>query len=381
MFNNIYVITINGKNVKVFLKRLYKSGINFINIIDLGNELVCKVDQKNYEKIKNIKTSYKIEVTKVYGFVYLKKIIKKNSIFLLFFLIGILYLFLLSKLIFRIDIINDDKQMNNIILEELEKNKIKKYSMIKNYSYIQNVKEKIIEKYKDKIEWIEIERIGVTYKVKYEKRIMKEEEKKENQRHVIAKKSGLIKKIEANDGEIIKKVNDYVNKGDIIISGEIHKGEDVKGNVSASGKVFAEVWYKVKVTLPINYYEEKTTNRQINTFKIKILDKDYNLFNKNFIEKKTKSKLLFSDFYDMISINYSNDKELNIVDEVNTLANENDAIILARNKILDKLDTEEYIISQKKLKTIINDSTINVEVFFKIYENISSYLYYTNEGL
>ena len=35
--------------------------------------------------------------------------------------------------------------------------------------------------------------------------------------------------------------------------------------------------------------------------------------------------------------------------------------------------------AQKKLKTFLNNSTIKVEVFFKVYENISQYQYYENE--
>ena len=128
--------------------------------------------------------------------------------------------------------------------------------------------------------------------------------------------------------------------------------------------------------MPLYYHEEKYSGNQLNTFKFLFLNKEYNLFNKAFINKKSSLKTLFSDFYNMISFNYGIDKEIIIKDEVNTIANENDVIILAREKIINKLDTNEYIISQKKLKTTINDSTINVEVFFKVYENISSYRYY-----
>ena len=43
------------------------------------------------------------------------------------------------------------------------------------------------------------------------------------------------------------------------------------------------------------------------------------------------------------------------------------------------LSDDEYIISQKKLKTVINNSTIVTEVFFKVYENISSSQYFSIE--
>ena len=376
MFNNYYLVSIKGKDLKRFLKHLYRNNIRFINISRLEDELFCKLDEKNYKKILNIKTSYKIELNNVYGYVYIKKIIKNNIIFIISFILGLFYLFFLGNVIFDIDIIHDDKNIKKVIFNDLEKLNIKRYSFIKDYDYIMNVKNKIIEKNKDIIEWLEIERVGTKYVIKLEKRIKNIEEDKTNKRHLIAKKAGIIKKIEAHDGEIVKKVNDYVKKGDIIISGEIHKGDDIKNSISANGSVYGEVWYKVKVTLPINYYIEEKTGNKINTFKIRYLDKDYNILNKNYLYKDSKTNILFSDFYDMFSLSYGTDLELKVIDSINTIDYDSVFVDLAREKIINKLDINEYIISQKKLKTIINDSTINVEVFFKVYENISDYLYF-----
>ena len=46
---------------------------------------------------------------------------------------------------------------------------------------------------------------------------------------------------------------------------------------------------------------------------------------------------------------------------------------LARNKMLLQLKDDEKILYEKKLKTKQNNSTIEVKVFFKVYENITSY--------
>ena len=49
------------------------------------------------------------------------------------------------------------------------------------------------------------------------------------------------------------------------------------------------------------------------------------------------------------------------------------AVLLAREKMLMQLSDDEEILYEKKLKTTQNNSTIIVEVFFKVYENITSY--------
>ena len=51
----------------------------------------------------------------------------------------------------------------------------------------------------------------------------------------------------------------------------------------------------------------------------------------------------------------------------------NEALKLAKNKIEKNLDEKEYIISQKKLKVDARNSKIVVDVFFKVYENITGY--------
>ena len=49
------------------------------------------------------------------------------------------------------------------------------------------------------------------------------------------------------------KLNDYVNKNEVIISGNITKKDEVKGRVKAEGTVYGETWYTVKVMLPRTY--------------------------------------------------------------------------------------------------------------------------------
>ena len=71
--------------------------------------------------------------------------------------------------------------------------------------------------------------------------------------NVVAKKNAVIMEIRSSSGQIIKKINDYVNKGDVIISGNITKKDEIKNVVKAEGIVYGETWYNVKVELPRRY--------------------------------------------------------------------------------------------------------------------------------
>ena len=73
-----------------------------------------------------------------------------------------------------------------------------------------------------------------------------------------------------------------------------------------------------------------------------------------------------------IKLSYENVYEVIIKDQVLTPEEATtEAIRVARSKLLNTLPKDSKILNQKKLKIIINNSTIDVDVFFKVYENIT----------
>ena len=380
MLESYYKLEISGKDVKRFIRNLYKMNIYFEYIYFSNGVCYIKVNSDNYKKIKNVKTYYSNKIIKVYGLKRIETLLKNNLFFLFFSFISIILLYFFSNVIFSVNIVHSDINLRKLIISELEKYDIKKYSFIKDYEYIQEVKKKILEDNKTNIEWLEIERIGTSYEIKVEKRIINDKEDESKLRHIVAKKSGIIMKIVAENGEIIKKKNDYVKEGEIIISGEIHKNDEIVDNIPASGNVYAEVWYKVKVEMPINYKEETLTGKSKNVLNINFLNYSWDLLDFNsYKNKKVVNNQLFSDFFGMFNINYNKEYEVIIKDEVNNIISEEFAFKIAKNKIEENLKEDEYIILKKKLKTVINNSTIVTEIFFKVYENISSFSYYSIE--
>ena len=377
MFESFYKIKIEGKDVKRFIRMLYRSGIYFEEIsLDRGSAYI-KVDKDNYKKLKDVKTSYNIEVIELFGISKFKHLIKTNFIFLIFTALGIFLLYFLSNIIFDVEVIHNDKYIRELLYSELDKYNIKKFNFVKKYEYVQKVKNEILNNYKNDIEWLEIERVGTLYNIRVDKRIINNIKQDGQNRHVVAKKNGIIMRIVAEKGEIVKKVYDYVRAGDIIISGDIYKNKEVIGQTSASGDVYAEVWYKVKVEMPISYKEEALTGRSKKVINVSFLDKNINIFDfHRYNNSKKEENTILSDFFGMFTIKYNKEYEINIKDEVNNIISEEFAFKMARKKIEDQLGRGEYIISQKKLKTVINNSTIITEVFFKVYENISSYSYF-----
>ena len=181
--------------------------------------------------------------------------------------------------------------------------------------------------------------------------------------------------IDSSRGEIVKKINDYVKKGDIIISGHIKKSEEVKNTVAAEGNVYAEVWYTVNVEMPLIYKEEYKTGKSKKVLTFSVFGNNYSLF--DFFPYKNKiveENIIFKSSILPIKLSFNNEYELRVIDEVYTYDEAIDkAVDLAHRKLKMKLSKDEKILYEKKLKTTQNNSTILVTVFFKVYENITAY--------
>ena len=382
MTNNFFLffkskikINIKGRKIERFIKRLADNKINIYNMEMINrNEANIVILKSDYLKVLNIKSIYEFNIVGGTGMIKIRKTLKINSLILVFLVIGIIVLQILSRMIFSIEVIHTDKSIRNKMLSELENYGLKIHAFKKSYDEVQKIKEQILTNHKDDIEWLEIENIGTKYIVRLEERKIKNNEESNEKRHVIASKNAIIKKIEAENGEIVKEINSYVNAGDIIISGNITLNEQVKNTVSASGHVYGEVWYKVKVDYPLAYSEKHETGNSQKRLVFNFLNKSYELGFKKYKDKNVSSKTLLKHIFLPISLTYDNQRELIVIDEVYTIEQ---AIKKAEERayaeINSKLNDKEKILSSKNLKVDVNDSKIELEIFFTVYEDITEY--------
>jgi len=375
MITSYYDLKITGKDVKRFIHNLHKMHIEFLNIEFEKNSVIIKVSESDYKKIIDIKTIYEINIVKVYGVASLKRFIKKYFIFLIMLGLGFIFFIGLTNVIFDIEVVHNDKELRELILEELESEGIKKYNLVVAYDKKEKIKENILKKYKDKIDWLEIERQGTKYVIKVEERKQNTEIIDNKPRNVIAKKNGLIKKIISSTGEIMVKKDQYVKQGDILIGGTIHNKEEEVAKVRAKGTVYAETWYNVTVELPYHYHEETKTGNKQKILDIRWFNKSFHLFDfdkyKNSTENeifKLKNNLL------PISISIIENEEVNVTDKIYTKDNAiTEASEVAKKRLKDKLGENIEILYEKNLKIMEEDSKIIVVMFYKVYEDITAY--------
>ena len=363
--NSYLIIKVEGKIIEKFILRCKKNNINLLKIERISNkEIIIKINSKDYENLNKIKSIYTLTIINNGGYLKFKEELNKNKVFIIMVILGLLFLIYLSNTIFSVNIISMNKDLNEKIIKELDS-----YGIKKSYDSIEKIKKKITDKYKDSIEWIEITDIGTKYEVKIVERKKQNNNVSTEYTNVVAKKSGVIKKIYAESGLKMVESNTYVNKGDVIISGAITKDEEVKKYVHAKGKVYAEVWYDVSIEFPLKYTEKKYTNNNKRSFYIKI-GKDY-ISRKKYKNFERKKIISLKNRLVPFEVGIENQKEIKII---NDTYNINEAKIKAKEKVKEKilqsLDKDEYILDEKTLNFYQKDSKIVLDMFITCYEEI-----------
>ena len=365
-------LNIKGKNINRFIKKLAVKKIEILSLkYQNENEVDIIIYKKDLEKVFKIKSIYNISKTGYFGLIKIKRKIILNKHIIIALITSFLIFQILTNMIFKIEVIHSNKEIRNLIKNELEKEGLKKYAFKKSYKEIENVKKHIISKYQNKIEWLEIETHGTKLTVRVEERKINENKEGKIPRNRIAKKTGVIKKVIAEEGEIVKDMDDYVSKGDVIISGELVFSGEIKGKVKAEGKVYAETWYITKTKYPV-INEEVETGKHQKKYVLKFLNKEIEL--NKYKNKKYKEKVLLSHPLLPIKLVYQNQTEIKKTSEILTydqiLAKAQKA---SEEKIKKNLKNGEYIIRSKYLKSQMLEKEIEVEMFYSIYEDITDY--------
>ena len=368
-------INILGNNIERIIRRLKNNNIEILNLKYIDGGISLKIYKKDYEKLLSIKTIYEIEIVNYSGLYNFKNKISNNKFIIMSILISFILLYIITNLIFTIDIITNDNNMKIKIEEELKNNGISKYKFKKSYEKLQLIKNNILSKYRSEIEWIEIEVIGTKYIVRYEPRIQNNIKEKTNYRNIIASKSAVIKDMLVTHGQIVKSKNTYVKKGDIIVSGYIYLNDNIKDTVSSSGTIYGECWYNVTITYPFKYYEERDTGNSKNVIVIKLLNKEIELFNFNkYKNKKTNDKTLLKNNLLPIKLIHQTQKEINVISENNTEKELiKKAINYSKKKIESRLSKNEYIDDYKILNKEVFPDSVKLNIFFSVIEDITDY--------
>lgn len=353
------------------IKYLNKIKINIYNIKYQKDGITLKINLKDLNKVNKF---YNIEIIKEYGKQNLKKQLNSQKISIIYFIIILSTIFLMTRIIIDIQVITGNTNLKSHILNELDKQGITKYTIIKDNKTLNNIKETILYNNKDLLEWLNIERVGMKYIINIEPKISKTKRESQEYCNIISTKDSIITRIITSKGEEIVDINDSVKKGDILISGNIKYNDEVKKQVCASGIVYGTTWYTISITIPqtkeILIKKDKTRYNIL----IKYNNKSYKLFKSRINNYQTENKKIINIFGIEIYLSKEFEVEKNNI-ELTTNEQENIIEEKINEALSHNLNKEYKIIDRKVLKKQTNDSKIELELFIVAEEQISTTIY------
>lgn len=370
MNKDLFLIKIKGCTYSKLSSILINNSI-YYESLNIKDDFIClKTDYDSYKYLKLLLGD--VTILRYYGLNGFKFFLKTHYILIISFLLTYLMLIILSNVIFSIEIVTNNNDLKHVINIYLEENNIKKYKFAKSNHELNKIKESILENNKSTLEWIEIERVGTKYVVNLTERVINEEKTDNTPKDIVASKDALIMYIVNKNGTAIKEVNELVKKGDIIISGNILRGEDVIDMVEARGEIYGEVWYTVTTTVPYEFTEYVKTGEVVNHIYLDLFGTKITLMGKydtNMSLNETttlidKPYLFFKVIKERMELYKYKTYKLTKEEA------KKEALKRSDKAVTNKLDMDEYILDKKVLKINEYSSKIEIEVFYKVYENI-----------
>ncbi len=368
MIDSYIWVEVKTTNNERFFLKCQEIQVFLYDVIKEKEGLKIKILEKDYKKLQKI---WFIKVKKIQdlGWKAIKEKAKKYRVYLISLFIGLVFLYVISHIILSVEVIHSNQDIRFLVTNALNEKGIKKNTWKKDYQEIEKIKQEVLDMYPEDLEWLEIETKGMKYIVRVEERKIENEKNEPQACNIVATKDGIIKEMIYQSGEAVYKRNDSVKKGDILISGTIKKDEETKKMVCATGSVYAEVWYQVSASIPLTYETSERTGKV--RWNIKAKNNGFHdfLFKsrlENYEEDATSLVTLFGTEFLFVK-QYETTLNTLTMSESEAL---DKALLSVDEKISLTLDEKEEIIAKKVLKKEINNSTMNVEVFVSVLEQI-----------
>ena len=360
-------------NKKIVLQDLHRENNTYIKV---------KILKSDFKEIRHIakKTKCKVKIEKKAGIPFYINKYRKRKVFAIAILVIAIFIFALTKFIWNIEVVGNEKISKEEIIELVSEYGIKQGKLKSNIN-----EEKIsnaIRLKRDDLSWIGISIKGTNAIITIREAIETPEIIDKNEIcNIIATKDATISKIVVQSGTARVAVGDEVKKGDILVEGIMEGANTGNREVHSEADVYGKSYYeKEKKESFVQNIKSKTGNEEqkneicINKFKINF-NKGVSKF-ENYDTISTSKKIkLFSDFY--LPIEIKKITNIEIVNEQKVYSEEE-----LKEKIEKELEEElenKYEISKydeknKKRDVEVNleDDGITVKLMYEIQEEIGT---------
>lgn len=376
------VLSLRGGKVEEFLNEAVQQGLRLWDVrLTAPGQGKLKLDLADFFRLRPIlkRTGCRIHVERRCGLPFTLKRVMRRKLFLLGaagFLVG---LFLLTSLVWRVDVTGNEKLSKQTVLAAAREEGIFKYQWTFRLKGLDELSRGLLGRLPDAA-WIGVDRKGTTIRIHVVETTRPEDKPLVSPRHLVAKKNALVTKIFAEKGKPVVAPNTYVRKGQVLVSGELGAGEHRKW-VPATGKVFGLVWYVSAIEVPMEQIHRTYTGEAAEKSYLIIGNRALQItgYGKGNYEHSVTAgiprMLSFRGF--TLPFGWLKDTVRESEEKVNSLsAAEAEAVGLkrARDDLLLQAGSGARIAGEKVLSREVKDGKLRLKVHYEVEEEITSQL-------
>ncbi|WP_338750190.1 sporulation protein YqfD [Bacillus sp. FJAT-52991] len=378
-FRGVVHVKIIGPGAERFLNQLIRSRIPLWQVKrqEMGT-ITFSLSLHHVQDLRKCARDFegKVFFLKGEGLPFLLKRMLKSSGFIIGMVAFLVLVLLLSNVVWRIDINGASPEMEHKIRKELDRIGIEKGRLIFSLDDPEMVQKKLFHEV-DGLTWIGVELRGSTYHFQVVEKNAPKEKQTNDSQHLVAKKDAVIVNMFVEKGQAVVKRNQFVRKGQLLVSGYI--GDEKKSKkVSAAGKVYGETWYKTVVELPLTTDFNTLTGLnvrkhyiKVDRFKLKV----WGFKEPAFANAQLEDKEYPISFLGMkLPINYI-EKSYYESEQVQRSYTENEAktqaLQAARKDLQAQLSEKAKISGEKILHNQIKNGKVKLIVHFQVLEDIA----------
>lgn len=293
------VIRINAANSEKILNILRRKGINMWDIEKTDHGVKLKMSYEDYIKYEEILKETKMETVHKKGFALKLRKLKFRKGFVAGLFILLVCLYVLSSLVWNVQVIGTNNVTAKNIVKVLEQNNIT--MPIAHTSLKPKKIETLLYNSFDKFKFVEvyIEGSNLIIFVK-EKKTEKAEIKSNEPSSIISNKNAIINKVIAKSGQPVVKVGDVVYEGQTLVMGMVKsKTSDEFMMVPSEGTIYGKTYYNFEMKENKLQDIEVATNKSKNVYYLhlngksnKILGDKEPFENYNYKEKAVKIPII-----------------------------------------------------------------------------------------
>lgn len=376
---------IKGRDPELLLQHFVNEGVHIWDVKKISiSQCEMKIRLYDLQTIQQVTKTlpYEVTIKDYYGLPKIVAQFKRHLDILIAGIISIIFFILLSQFIWSIDINGVSEEVEAKVKDHLQAINIKQGSFKPFLANLSDIQQSVLKDVPELL-WIGVEQKGTKLIFSGVEKIIQEEIEKEGAQHLVAKKNGVIEKMKIAKGVPLVTVNDYVRKGQRLVSGDLsdvfeEDRDQEETLVAAQGEVFARTWYEVDVVVPLKVHHEQLVDEQMDKYYLAVGNKQLLLW--GFQKEEFKHSVNERNEYPLTIFNYK--FPLKIVKETiyetklhSYERSKEDAVIAgiseAKKSLQLQLEQNANILSHKVLHETTENGKVKLNLLITVSENIA----------